>query len=168
MAGRGGRPRALVAVLFAAMVATLLGSVRPPLRSTGPCADGYAGLEADDQLRLGCVAEVERWVAERREGCPEKVAVTAGASVALQGCAARTGRLPLGVTRTLELPIDLNALSAADFESLPGIGPALSRRIVEIRREKGGFEGVEELDQVPGIGPAKLATLRSLLVVKAR
>ena len=70
---------------------------------------------------------------------------------------------PLWLRRLFGLKVDINALSAADFESLPGIGKKLARRVVEVRAEKGGFASVEELSQVKGIGPARLATLRAAL-----
>lgn len=60
-------------------------------------------------------------------------------------------------------PLDINRATAADFERLPGIGPALARRIVRYRDSVGGFRSLEELDRVPGIGPATLARIAPLL-----
>jgi DNA uptake protein ComE-like DNA-binding protein len=52
------------------------------------------------------------------------------------------------------LLVDLDAASAASIESLPRIGPALARRIVEDRAARGPFGSLEGLDRVRGIGPA--------------
>lgn len=60
--------------------------------------------------------------------------------------------------------INLNQAPAEALESLPGIGPALARRIVE-HRQKQPFARVEDLQQVSGIGPAKFSRLRDLLEV---
>ncbi|MFN0150069.1 MAG: ComEA family DNA-binding protein [bacterium] len=63
-------------------------------------------------------------------------------------------------------PLDLNAASAQDFESLPGIGPAKAKAIVERRESVGGFRAVSDLLDVPGIGPKTLARFQSLVFVK--
>lgn len=56
--------------------------------------------------------------------------------------------------------IDVNRASARELEALPGVGPALAHRIVELRRRKGRLAGAEELLEVRGIGPARLEALR--------
>ena len=57
--------------------------------------------------------------------------------------------------------IDLNRATAAKIAELHGIGPVLAERIVAHREERGPFEAIEDLLDVPGIGEAKLALLRS-------
>ena len=59
----------------------------------------------------------------------------------------------------------LNDAGVADLESLPGIGPVTAQRIIDHRAESGPFAVVEDLLDVPGIGEAKLASLRDYLVV---
>lgn len=59
--------------------------------------------------------------------------------------------------------ISLNRATAADLETLPGVGPVLADRIVAFREQNGRFETVEDLLEVPGIGEAKLAALRDLV-----
>ena len=56
--------------------------------------------------------------------------------------------------------VDVNRATAAELESLPGVGPAIARRITELRAVKGGFDRPEDLLAVRGIGPARLAKLR--------
>jgi competence protein ComEA len=59
--------------------------------------------------------------------------------------------------------IGLNRASVAELETLPGVGPVLAERIVAFRDQNGGFETVEGLLEVPGIGEAKLASIRDLV-----
>lgn len=61
--------------------------------------------------------------------------------------------------------VDLNAATASDLDGLPGIGPVLAERIVSWRTENGPFGSVDQLREVPGIGEAKYASLRSKVTV---
>jgi competence protein ComEA len=56
--------------------------------------------------------------------------------------------------------VDVNAASADELESLPGVGPATASAIVTERERNGPFLDVDDLDRVPGIGPAKIEALR--------
>ncbi len=56
--------------------------------------------------------------------------------------------------------VDLNTATAAQLDTLPGIGPITAERIIAWRSEHGRFTAVEELTEVPGIGPKTLADLR--------
>ena len=59
--------------------------------------------------------------------------------------------------------IPLNSATPAELDLLPGIGPSLANAIVEYRQAHGRFQSVEQLLDVPGIGPAKLAAIRDLV-----
>ena len=61
--------------------------------------------------------------------------------------------------------VSLNRANRADFESLSGIGPATSEKIIKYREEHGGFSTIEELTQVPGIGSKLLASIRDQLTL---
>jgi len=56
--------------------------------------------------------------------------------------------------------VSLATATAEQLDALDGIGPALAKRIVDWRAQHGGFASIDDLDKVPGIGPAKLAALR--------
>jgi competence protein ComEA len=57
-------------------------------------------------------------------------------------------------------PVDLNTATPEQLDTLDGVGPATAQKILEYRLKHGGFGSVEELGQVSGIGPKRLAALR--------
>lgn len=59
--------------------------------------------------------------------------------------------------------VDLNRAGEAELLTLPGVGPALARRIIEARAER-PFASPDELIRVRGIGPATLARISDLVV----
>jgi competence protein ComEA len=62
-------------------------------------------------------------------------------------------------------PVNLNTATAEQLDTLDGVGPATAQKILDYRQQHGGFRTVEDLAQVPGIGPKKLAALRSKVQV---
>ena len=46
--------------------------------------------------------------------------------------------------------IDINLDDAVELQKLPGIGPAMARRIIDYREANGPFERIEELMRVKG------------------
>ena len=62
--------------------------------------------------------------------------------------------------------MSLNSATVEQLDALPGIGPATAAAIVSYRQEHGRFASVEELLEVRGIGEAKLAELRSKVRVR--
>ena len=61
--------------------------------------------------------------------------------------------------------INLNTATASELDSLTGVGPSTAKAIIAYRTKKGSFSKVEDLLNVPGIGPAKLAALRDQVTV---
>lgn len=61
--------------------------------------------------------------------------------------------------------LNLNTATAAQFDTLPGIGPGTASAILRVRGRLGRFKTVEDLREVPGIGPKRFARLRPLLSV---
>jgi competence protein ComEA len=64
------------------------------------------------------------------------------------------------------LSLNLNTATIPQLDQLPGIGPALAKRIVEFREKKGGFRRIEELLAVPGISERRWQNLRKLVTVE--
>lgn len=56
--------------------------------------------------------------------------------------------------------VSLNSASATELTALPGVGPATAAAIIAHREASGGFDTLEQLLDVKGIGPAKFESLR--------
>lgn len=61
--------------------------------------------------------------------------------------------------------LNLNTATEKDLDTLPGIGPATAEKIVRHRRDHGRFKSIDDLRNVAGIGEAKLAEIRPLVVI---
>jgi competence protein ComEA len=61
--------------------------------------------------------------------------------------------------------ININSATAAELDSLSGIGPTKAQAIVDYRDENGPFRTVDDLLNVPGIGPKTLETIRDQITV---
>lgn len=62
--------------------------------------------------------------------------------------------------------MNVNQATPAELELLPGLGPALSRRIVEYREANGPFHSIEDLTRVSGIGPKTLGRIKDFICVE--
>lgn len=62
-------------------------------------------------------------------------------------------------------PISVNFADANELERLPGIGPAMAKRIVGYRDLHGKFSSVEELHEVKGIGAKTLQKIRPYIKI---
>jgi competence protein ComEA len=117
--------------------------------------------------------------AVRRAGGPRKNADLAAINLAVRLADGEQVRVPLlpaavpGARGTATVPapgaphaiVHLNSAAAGELETLDGVGPSLAARIVAYRVAHGGFRSVDELDEVSGIGPKRLETLRPLLAL---
>lgn len=72
-------------------------------------------------------------------------------------------RVPGGRAGTVGGRVSLSSATAAELDSLPGIGPVTAQKILDYRAEHGGFRSVEDLDAIPGIGPARVEQLRDVV-----
>ncbi|ADD45102.1 helix-hairpin-helix domain-containing protein [Stackebrandtia nassauensis] len=62
-------------------------------------------------------------------------------------------------------PVNLNKATEDELATLPGIGPVTAASIVEYREQSGGFDSVDQLTEVDGIGPATLDKLADKVTV---
>jgi competence protein ComEA len=62
--------------------------------------------------------------------------------------------------------ININTATPDQLDSLPGIGPAIAQRIVEYRESIGGFNSIDQITEVKGIGPALFDEIKGLITVQ--
>ncbi|WP_421379986.1 helix-hairpin-helix domain-containing protein [Bacillus salacetis] len=61
--------------------------------------------------------------------------------------------------------LNINQAVEEDLDGLPGIGPAKAKAIIDYRTENGPFKSVEELKEVSGIGEATFERLKENITV---
>lgn len=62
-------------------------------------------------------------------------------------------------------PLNINLADAAALETLPEIGPVMAGNIIAYRDANGSFGSIEEIQNVPGIGPATFEAIKDLITV---
>ena len=77
-------------------------------------------------------------------------------AAARAGCGRQRARRP-GCTAG---PISLNTATVEQLDELEGIGPTTAQKILDWRKEHGGFRSVDDLQQISGIGPKRFESLK--------
>ena len=67
--------------------------------------------------------------------------------------------------RTTGGKVNLNTASAAELETLPRIGPAMSQRIIDYREANGRFSSIDDVRNVTGIGDKTFDGLKELITI---
>ena len=61
--------------------------------------------------------------------------------------------------------VNINTAGVEELDQLPGIGPAIAQRIIDYRNEHGEFKKVEDIQEVKGIGDAKFSEIKDSITV---
>lgn len=130
------------------------GIVRLPAGSRLHAAiDAAGGLAANaDTTSLNLAARI---------GDGEQIAIPARVTRATPG-GNGAGIVPIDPAGAL---IDINSAGIGELDQLPGVGPAISQRIIDYRETNGPFESIEELDEIEGISLEMVEELRALVTI---
>lgn len=110
-------------------------------------------------------ADVDRLNLAARLVDGQKIRVPRRGEAASDEAAGVGGSAGEGIQPPVAEPIDLNTADLAALDSLPGVGPATARAILEERARRGGFRSIRDLLRVPGIGDGRFARLKDRIRV---
>lgn len=122
-------------------------------------AGGASGATDLQAINLAAkIADGQQIVVPRRGAGQGESGAAAGGGVGGAAGGGAAGAAPSG-------PINLNSATAEQLDTLDGVGPATVAKILEYRTQHGGFSAVDDLAQIPGIGPKKLEALKAQVTV---
>ncbi|WP_448072381.1 helix-hairpin-helix domain-containing protein [Georgenia yuyongxinii] len=158
VAGAVARP-GVVELPGGARVADAVAAAGGATDAAEPSAVNLARVLVDgEQVYLPAVGEAVPGAGAGPAAAPAAPAGPAGDPAAGRPPAAGGDGSPAG-------PVNLNTATAAELDTLPGVGPAIADRIIQWRDLNGPFLSVDDLDAVAGIGPATMERLRALVSV---
>lgn len=122
--------------------------------------DNYDAITEEFELRSEQLRQEQKELAEKytpnltvSESPPSKASAT-GSPQTKEKAAEPTGR------------ININSATSAQLQSLNGIGDTYAQRIIEYRELNGGFDSIDELINVKGIGEKRLENIRPYIKLK--
>lgn len=95
-------------------------------------------------------------------GLVAALALASAASAGQKAAGDRSGKKVVVATT-----VNINTASAAELESLPGVGGKTAQRIVDYRQKNGPFKKIEELMNVQGVGEKSFLKIKDRLTVGA-
>jgi competence protein ComEA len=136
-----------------AAVVHVAGAVRRPgVYSLGPGARVQDAVRRAGGPRRSANVDAVNLAAKVADGqqivVPTKAPAAVGAAIA-----PAPGEAP-------SAPVSLGSATLEQLQTLDGVGPATAEKILAYRSEHGGFRSVDDLANVPGIGPKKLAAMK--------
>jgi competence protein ComEA len=124
-------------------------------------AGGFTGAADQNQ-----VDQAQRVKDEMRIEIPAKPPTPDPASTAQPGqdSAVQSQTQVVPTATPADSRININTASAAELDTLPGIGAVLSQRIVDYRTKNGPFHSLDDLRKVQGLSASEIEKIKDLIV----
>lgn len=128
------------------------------------------------EKRIGVVENKVDALANSKTSDTVGVPVEVDKLIAQSQTGAETSGQVAGVTNTDVKPstpivkqiigkININSASEVQLDTLPGIGPAYAKKIIDYRNAKNGFKSIEEIKEIKGIGDVTFNKLKDLISI---
>lgn len=62
-------------------------------------------------------------------------------------------------------PVNINTATSEELQQVPGIGPATAQKILQMRKSYGAFKSVDDLLAIRGLGQKRLDKMRKYLTI---
>jgi comEA protein len=86
-------------------------------------------------------------------------------SILVLFCLAYVVRIDATTKKPPLKPININTASSEELQQVPGIGPATAEKILQMRKSYGPFKSVDDLLAIKGLGRKRLDKMRKYLTV---
>jgi competence protein ComEA len=133
--------------------------IHVPAKAAPRLTDTCSSIERDEPVKparkVSAAVALGRVVGKPTVSSPKSQVSTAPAAEAK----------PAKLTSAADGTVNLNKADAEALQKLPGIGPTMAERILAYRKESGGFESTEDLQEVRGIGEKTFAKLKNLITI---
>ena len=96
------------------------------------------------------------------------VRTLAFAALAAFGLLLTAPAMSADATPALTGVVNVNTATADELQLLPGVGESRARAVIALRKQRGGFKSVEQLEEVKGIGPTGLARMRPFVSLSGK
>ncbi|MDZ7691579.1 MAG: helix-hairpin-helix domain-containing protein [Balneolaceae bacterium] len=150
---------AVVSLMAVLSVISLLNLFIEP--TTAANAEQYEAIRQEFEKRTAMIEQEEAQLMSRYY--PEKLSATISTVAerdTLTSKADTTEKNKKSEEKEDASLINVNTASAQQLETLPGIGPVYSKRIIAYRESNDGFKTVDELIKIKGIGSKRLENIR--------